>query len=137
MKPQPIRIDGNSNRANLLLLISSDPREHTAALEGIRCAMGLFSDTRWNVRVGFCEGAAGFAVGLLDDPSNESIHDNVIIREWIGSGCAWFCLASGNVNAQYKDGKVQVNMLNPAQWLRLAMAQSHILMFGKGRVRTG
>ncbi|MDA7618308.1 hypothetical protein N8703_03315 [Verrucomicrobia bacterium] len=49
------RPDVSTQQATMLLLVCCDPRTDERGREGLRCALGLATDSRWTVSIGFCE----------------------------------------------------------------------------------
>ncbi|MBT5928041.1 MAG: hypothetical protein HOH33_15650 [Verrucomicrobia bacterium] len=132
MNPQTHPIESGLKEVKCLLIISNDPRQSATALEGMRCAMGLSADSRWDVTVGFCENANEFLQDFSKDPSAVKMLNNGLIQRWSESGCAWYCLFPSQSTQADKGFLEPARILSPSQWLRLGMEQSHILLFDEG-----
>ena len=110
-----------------LIVISGDPRNDEASLEGMRCALLLAADSRWKLTVGFCEDALGFVWVVSGNPYPEEAFSHPILKQWSQQPGKWCYLSQARA-----DGEIEIpeRALSASEWLQMGILQSHVFYFG-------
>ncbi|MBT5061881.1 MAG: hypothetical protein HN610_01840 [Verrucomicrobia bacterium] len=110
-----------------LVVISGDPRNDEASLEGMRCALVLAADSRWKLTIGFCEDALGFVRDLSGNPCSAEVFSHPILKQWSQLPGKWCYLSQPRA-----DGEIELpeRALSASEWLEMGILQSHVFYFG-------
>ena len=114
-------------KTHCLVVIAGDPRNDEASLEGMRCALVMAADSRWNLSIGFCEDALGFIRDVSEDPRSAEVFCHPILKQWSQLPGKWYYLSKSQA-----EGAVGFpeRALSASEWLQMGILQSHVFYFG-------
>ena len=110
-----------------LVVIAGDPRNDEASLEGMRCALVLAADSRWNLSIGFCEDALGFIRDVSGDPRSAEVFCHPILKQWSQLPGKWYYLSKPQADGAIDSPE---RALSASEWLEMGILQSHVFYFG-------
>ncbi|MDA7631875.1 hypothetical protein N8778_03500 [Verrucomicrobia bacterium] len=110
-----------------LVVISGDPRNDEASLEGMRCALVLGADSRWKLTIGFCDDALGFVRDLSGGPCSVEVFCHPILKQWSQLPGKWYYLSKPQADGAIDSPE---RALSASEWLEMGILQSHVFYFG-------